>query len=490
MFSYSEFTDLKSAYKEPVSKDYRVFVNGKEVPVYTCRVSAYPFNRPWPGYQRSTEQAENASFVNLVSDEELKIEIQINREYKKAILKPYSKGIKLEEKNAAVSFNLCENGQFVFQTDSYHGCLHIFNSKPWECKNKADVTYYFGPGIHMPGSITLHDNESIYVDKDALVFGNIFAENAENIHIFGNGLFDDSCEERFSPHCYGKYPVGNVKFLDCKGIKLEGVLFRNSAMWCVNIFHCFDVELSDIKVFGQWRYNTDGVDIVNSQNVLLKDSFVHSFDDTVTIKAIDDYVETSCINITTENCVLWCDWGKPCEVGLETACKEYKNIIFRNCDVLRGGDNALDIQNGDCAEVSNVLFENINIDYNAYDTPEIIQKKDGEAYPARNEIAIPYLIRIRNDRFREQYPGHGAIPDFDRGDAEFAGVHDITYRNICVYYDEEIPKMCGKYNVPISIKSTVDGVRFYNIRISGIYINGKKLEEPIITAENADVYFE
>ena len=27
------------------SQDYKVYVNGEEIPVYTCRISAYPFNR-------------------------------------------------------------------------------------------------------------------------------------------------------------------------------------------------------------------------------------------------------------------------------------------------------------------------------------------------------------------------------------------------------------------------------------------------------------
>ena len=49
MFSASKFTHhyTKSVFKytEPISGDYKVYVNGQEIPVYTCRISAYPFNR-------------------------------------------------------------------------------------------------------------------------------------------------------------------------------------------------------------------------------------------------------------------------------------------------------------------------------------------------------------------------------------------------------------------------------------------------------------
>ena len=85
MYSYSEFTHHydKSVFKyvEPISEDYRVFINGEEIPVYTCRISKIPFNRPWPGYQRAVDQTEIVSFVNIVSDEPVNLDIQINKEY-------------------------------------------------------------------------------------------------------------------------------------------------------------------------------------------------------------------------------------------------------------------------------------------------------------------------------------------------------------------------------------------------------------------------
>lgn len=45
---------------------------------------------------------------------------------------------------------------------------------------------FSGPGIHFPGKITLKTGDKVYIDKDALVFGQIFAENADDVHIFGN----------------------------------------------------------------------------------------------------------------------------------------------------------------------------------------------------------------------------------------------------------------------------------------------------------------
>lgn len=488
MFAASEYrhhyTNSVFNYEEPLSQDYRVYINGVEAPVYTCRISAYPFNRVWTGFQRPIDQTELASFVNIVSDEDVTIEVEIERSFKNLLLKPYSKGVLPEVHGSRARFTLKDSGGYVLETDNYHHCLYIFNSRPIVCDDPGSVTHYFGPGVHFPGKITLHDNESVYLDKDALVFGCIFAENAKNIRIYGNGLLDDSGEERFCSHCYEAYANGNLKFYDCEDLKIEGVLLRNSAIWCINLFHCFHAELDGVKVFGQWRYNTDGADIVNSQDITIRNSFIHSFDDTITVKGIDRYINTDNRDMLFENCVLWCDWGRTCEIGIETACREYSNIVFRDCDILRGGSVALDIQNGDCAEVHDIRFENIRVEFNSFDTPEVYQRTDDMVYNAKDAVHIPHLIKIANKRFRNQHNAElWGVPLDLTAFVDLAGiksgcVHDVTIKNIHVYYDTDIPASDGRYKVPVDITSSMEGVEFYNIGISNITLtpmkNGKQ----------------
>ncbi len=499
MFTFSNFKHEweKSIFPcdVPKSKDYKVFVNGQEVSVYTCRISAYPFNTWWPGHQRSVNQSEIVSYVNLVSDEELEIEVEplTKKADGKIMIKPYSKEIAPKRVDNKIVFSLKENGAYVFEIDDYHGLLYIFNNKPVSCATPENVTYYFGKGVHFPGKITLKSNESVYVDKDALVYGCIFAENAENIHIYGNGLFDDSGEERFSEHCYEPYTNGNVKFYDCKNIRIEGVGFMNSAIWCINLFHCFDVEIDGINVFGQWRYNTDGIDIVNSQNITVKNSFVHSFDDTITVKGIDRYAFESNKNMLFEHCVLWCDWGKTCEIGLETAAHEYRNIIFRDCDILRGGNAACDIQNGDWADVHDITFENIRLELESFYTRGSYQETQEQVYTKKDEIEIARVLCIRNKRFREAYAflniadGQGDIP---LGDKRYASVHDIKIKDINVYCDEKIMRENGSQCVILDIRNSIPTTEYRDISVENVKLNGKRLFKEdmrvIVEAETAN----
>ena len=225
MIAFSDFGE-----KLPRSAAYRVWLNGTEVPVYTCRISAYPFNTWWPGHQRPLAQSELVSFVNLVSDEPISLEISpVDQNFEKVMLKPYSKGVKVAKRGEKIAFSLSENGGYVLELDDYHNCLYIFNNKPVPCEDPDTVTHFFGPGVHDAGKITLRSNESVYVDKDAYVYGCIYAENAENIRVFGNGIFDDSREERVNEGCYLQSTNGNIKLYDCKNVSLKGVGFTNSA---------------------------------------------------------------------------------------------------------------------------------------------------------------------------------------------------------------------------------------------------------------------
>lgn len=479
MYSYSKFehkwTKSYMKFEEPISEEFRVWVNGEEIPVYTCRISKYPFNRIWPGYQRHYNQSEGASFINLVGDEELVLEVETTNHYERLLIKPYSKNVCYKESEGKISFSLKEHGGYVLECDSYHHSLYIFYSKPIPAPKKEEVTYYFDAGIHFPGKITLKSNESVYIDKDALVYGCIYGEQAENIRIFGNGILDDSHEERVGNYCYEPYSNGNMKFYECSNVTIEGVGMKNSCEWCLGVFGCTGVTMDAIKIFGQWRYNTDGIDCVNSQNISIKNSFVHSFDDAITIKGLDRYIHLDNRNIEVENCVLWCDWGKCCEIGIETACREYSNISFRNCDILRGGNTALDISNGDCAEIHDITFENIRVEYNVFDTPEIYQRREEMVYDAVSEISVPNLVLIRNTPFRtprncECYGMTPEVAPIDLTGIRSRNIHDVCIKNILVYYDEGVPLKDSKPDIKCIIKVDEGTDEFESICISDISV--------------------
>ena len=481
MFSYSDFeykseTDIFRI-TVPLSEDYRVFAKGEEIPVYSCRISKYSFNTWWQGHQRSFDQSTLCSYINLVGDEAVTLKIEARKPHSRVMLKPYSKNVATTEENGMITVELKENGQFVLELDDHMGLLYIFYSKPITCPNTESVTHYFGPGVHFPKQIDLKSGDRVYIDKDAMVYGCLLAHDAENVEIFGNGIIDDSGEARFFSGGYDDYIVGNMRFFDCKNISIRGVGMSKSAAWCLSFFNCFDVSVENVKIFGQWRYNTDGIDICNCQNIYIKDSFVHSFDDSVTIKGVLQYQKTSNKNIHVEGCTLWCDWGKTCEIGIETACIEYENISFVNCDLLRPGNIACDISNGYTAYIHDVRFENIRVEYNSFDAPEQLQESDDMVYSRQGEVAIPALFVVHNNKFDNSggtnYETHSGNAIGDKT----AWVTDVVCKDITVYYDEGVPLTNGKPTISVTLCNSRPDARFKNITVENVVCNGKRLEK-------------
>ncbi|MBQ8164528.1 MAG: hypothetical protein IJZ94_01750 [Clostridia bacterium] len=442
---------------------YKVKVNGLTCDVHQARVSAMPFNRTWPGKQRSIDQTEIAGFICFEADEKVTLEVECNKAFKKAFVKPFSKNITTAAKGNIITFDITENGQYVLELDDDHEALHIFVNNVNDYADGENATYYFGPGVHFPGLIRVKSGDTVYVDKEAIVYGSILGESVHDVRIFGYGIIDGTYEERIIEHCYLPSTKGNIKFYDSHDILIEGVVLRNSAIWVISLFGCHNVDIENIKIIGQWRYNTDGVDICNSGDVVVRNSFIRAFDDVITIKGIPEYKHLPVGHIAVENCVMWCGWGRNIEIGIETYCTEFSNILFKNCELIHSSAACIDIQNGGVAEISDIKFENINVEYSNTCLPEIYHEYDEMKYEPGDRIGMPNLIYSDNFKF--------ILPETTEEEKNNYGVtHGIIYKNINVYLDEGLP-------MPrIHIGSRSADAIHYDFIIDGLYVNGKKIE--------------
>lgn len=446
-----------------VNEDYIVKINGRECGVRRCRVSALPFNRGWPGKQRDINQSECASYITFSADEIVHIEVRCKKNFSQAVVRPLSRGVTVDKEENIVRFELNKQGQYALELDDEHGALHIFFNKVYECPNKEKATYSFGPGVHFPGMIILRDNDSVYIDEEAIVYASLYSDGAQNIHIYGGGVLDGGQVARVTGNFYGHHDRGLVRIDNSSNIIIENVILTDSPNWVLSLFNCHDVRVNDIKIIGHWKYNTDGIDIVNCQNVSLSQSFIRAFDDVVAIKGIRDF-DGVIENITTEECVLWCGWGRTCEIGIETSAKAYKNIIFKNCDLIHNSAVAIDIQNGNCTNICDVCFENLNVEYQVSSLPEKYQFEDNTVYDSNGEIGMAYLIFSDNHTYYIQGEAW-------TGQSKNGYTHDVIYKNINVLLEEGLP-------YPKVLFASEEGnLPQKNILIEGLYINGVQITD-------------
>ena len=457
------FQLIASAESERYDADYSVRINGREAFVYAARVSAQPFNQIWPGYQRPVEQSELSSFVQAVSDEPLHFEVEVKKNFEEVKVRPLSKGITAEKKGRRVCFTIEQCGQYVLEADGHHGALHIFVD-PVQDKGhiRESATHYFPAGVHRAGRIPVRSGDRIYIERGAVVYGTVLAENVHDVVIAGGGILDGGEEERTNGHCYESDSGGCIRFYDSSDIRIEDAILRDSSNWILSMFRCSDIVIENVKLVGHWKYNNDGIDLSNCRNGLIKNCFVRSFDDGIVLKGIPGYEHDNVENILVENCVVWCEWGRSLEIGAETVADYYNGIVFINCDLIHNSAVCLDVQNRSNADIRGVLFEDIRAEYSRRQTPEQVQSERGQKYSRCGEIHVPVLIRFENAHYT----------DWDFSSRYPYGIsHDIRFRNISVISDEGLP-------VPACEFLGVDAEhKIRDIVIEDLTVNGRRMTD-------------
>ena len=447
------------------NEDYTVTLNGTPCPVRDCRVSAIPFNRPWPGKQRPADQTERAGYVTFSADEPVTVRVTRKQPFRNAVLRPLSKGVTPVKDGDAVTFTVTEQGQYSLEFDGTHNALHIFFNAPHPREDLPENTRVFEAGIHFPGVIELRDNEDIYIDPEAIVFGSLHsAGGAKNVRVFGGGVLDNSCEERVTEECYEDFTKGCVRLYDCENIRIEDVILTNSSTWACALFGCHNVTLDNVKIVGQWRYNTDGIDIVNCDNVTVKNCFIRTYDDTISVKGIYDY-QGVIENITVENCVLWNGWGQTLENGIEAQAKEYRNFVYRNCDIIHASGAAMSVNDGNNAYMHGFLFENIRVELQSDTLPQVLQKADAQVYDGYGKNIIPPIFCVRNAPYAIRNVYELSEDKVHRVKTALGKISDITFRNISVFTDS--PAIRPHMAVLAQEAGTITDISVENLQING-----------------------
>lgn len=448
---------------EKASSEYTVTCRGENVGFYSCDVSAHPLNQVWPGYQRPKSQTEKSAFVMLSSDDAVTLDISPKKSFEKVTVRPLSRKITPEVSDGTVKITFPSAGQYIVEFDNPHNTLAVFINPEKSFENDGDVLY-FGPGVHyFDKRIELSDNQTVFIDEGAVLYGALEAFDKKNIKIVGYGIIDNSLMKR--EHEINGCSVlkkdrnddsGNPIFLErCENVLIEGITIVDSSGWNVYLDGCHDITVDNIKIIGQWRYNADGVDFCNCQRGVIKNSFLRTFDDCITVKGFKRNNHLPCEDILADGCVLWCDWGRALEVGAETSAPYMKNITFRDCDIVFGTHIMMDVQHGDRATVENVRFEDIRAEYRKTAEAPLLQESCEETYKNLDAAYMPSLFEII------------AIKTMWAIDEESGVMKNIYFKDISVTTEDgRIPK--GARICSTDGETRIRDVHFENISVNGL----------------------
>lgn len=466
-------------------QDFLVKVNGKEVTLDRARVSKVPFNRRWPGHQRPLDQTELINFLSLSSNEPLNFEILPKNPFEKVVIRPLEAGIKPTVDNGIISFTVENPQYFTVECFGRNNALHIFID-PMEEKTEDENVIYFGRGEHFVDTVFLESNQTLYLDEGAVVYGCIKAIDAENIKIKGRGILDNSKNkekilfevEDSANDCAIKNAKRQhtVQLEYCTNVEIEGITIRDSLVYNIRPIACKNLTIKNVKIIGCWRYNSDGIDMHNCEDVLIENCFIRTFDDSICIKGFDCYYEGDVEeavkkamyrngkaydifkNVLVKNCVIWNDWGKCLEIGAETRAEEISDITFENCSIIHVSAAVLDSFNIDYAFVHDITYKNISVEYDEIIPELILQRSDKDEYKISNPDYAPDLISVIT-AYHYEYSAGGSR----RGKTE-----KINFENIRLYSRQ---KPTFKFEGFDETHLTKD------ILIKNVYWNGSLLEE-------------
>lgn len=428
-------------------KRFSVKLDGQVVDVHQARVSAFPMNQVWNGKQRNIDQTEIAYFVTFDFADIVELEIELIAEGISTLeIRPSKFEINNTVKDNVIKLKLTEAKHFTVEVNGSHHALHVFSNRELSYQ-KQEEDIYFGKGEHFPGLICPKSNQTIYIAEEATVYGAIFINRADNVKIIGRGILDSSRLKRGIEAVSGEeggeaaQKLHELGFSDldiqysgavvayaCNDLSISGIIIKDSMFWTLIVRNnCSNVLIENVKIIGQWRYNSDGINICCSENVIIKNCFIRSYDDCFVVRGayLGDAGNTT--NVLVENCVMWCDWGISLEIWTGDKSTRIEGISFENNYLIHLSHTAIDIMTwygSDNTYIGNIKYKNIFIDSDDFYPASVFQKDDIDKYECGTESQEPLLMKISCAKLGKNAGNQKHIPSQD------LSVYNLHYENI------------------------------------------------------------
>lgn len=487
-------TIYPAADRSLLSPDFTMQIGGHDVPVYLLKVApedASGRNSAMDDKIDTANYFDRAAFTYFDTAAGINATITYKAPVNAARLLPASANGRVSFSEQTIQLSLGGPGNYTLEVNhQLVRTLHIF-ANPVErdapSPHAANVFYlapgahlgnslnvpatatviYFAPGMHTIDNLVLHDGQTVYIAGGAVVsivisdaepFSTNMSSNGiqktrlykqpgikvqgSNITVRGRGVLDGS-------HTAGKY----LMRIQGQNIRLEGIILQDAGTWTMPMLYSNGVTVTNLKLLG-YRANSDGMDIVSSQNVTIEGCFIRTLDDDIVIKTItqDPNAKTEtdeARNIQVRGNVIWSEVAHALTIG--TQVEAYVNTIsFIDNDIIHhlGRTEAMSIDLEGSGDAGNVRFEDIRLDTsrNPYD-------KNGVS----RDIA---LMTTKNKVWQR-------ATDLER---PLGHVHGVTFSNVQITSTTS-PK------VQIRLLGTDDQSNIQDVKFERVTFNGRPLSK-------------
>ncbi|MCC6796557.1 MAG: right-handed parallel beta-helix repeat-containing protein [Candidatus Hydrogenedentes bacterium] len=259
-------------------------------------------------------------------------------------------------------------------------------------------------GDYVSGTIHLKSNVTLYIAKDSVLRASrsgadydpphfIYCQGANRVSIAGPGKIlgegdawwtppraaapttppaEFNLKEMESTHFLAKRkkvpnrPSPLIRLQDCTHVKMSNLIVENSPGWTVMLDHCDRVKIDRVILNNNYHgENTDGIDVVGSNDVEITRCFVSTGDDGIVLKnGFAKELSRPMTNVRIANCAIRS--GANCiKIGTET-WSNISDVRISECELFTEeiwpwGLAAIAIESVDGAHVKNITAENISV---------------------------------------------------------------------------------------------------------------------------------
>ncbi len=412
---------------EPASPDYTVAVEGREVFVYLAKVL----------------HAGPASFAYFDFSGTVNVAVTAKRKVDSAVVRPLSAGIKPAVEGNTIRFSLSKPCNLSIELNGgIERPLLLFANPPEADPPKPGDpnVIYFGPGVHEVGTTRVPSGKTVYIAGGAVVRGKILPdekpvqernwagnkvytnlfilEKVTGVRFRGRGIMDMS-----TLPWHSKCPI---VISGASDVQVEGIIIKDSPCWVVAMFGSKNVTVTNVKEVCH-RENSDGIDIVNSQDVVVDGCFLRNNDDEICVKTCSPPPAGESKNIVVRNCVVWNDRAYGLGITYETRVN-VSNVLFSNCDVIHDmGIASLAAHVSDSGTMSDIRFEDIRVEDTRNRLIRLWIGKDMWGHD-------PERGHIKGVSFRNVSVVGGPFPGSELSGSDDAhGIQGVTFDNLRVH---------------------------------------------------------
>jgi hypothetical protein len=314
---------------------------------------------------------------------------------------------------------------------------------------------YVPAGIYLIGNLELKSDVALYLEGGAVLrFTGVKSDytvhwykdsqkrditwwlhtsvGADNVKIYGRGTIDGNGKYSTTTHNFANnilVPMAATNFT------LDGPIVRDSGSWAITPARSNDLTFRNFKMFNRLDMGeNDGIDINESQNVVVQHAIGIGLDDPFTTKTWDQTVDISrswpgtpepVKNVVFDDLISWtvC-YGFKVGMGV---LQPQDGVVFKN-SVVYDASVGIGINHGaGTPAASNIVFDNIDIERLSYTNDS---RRTWLAFFVKDATQVgggPITgVTVKNIRIRDK----GTTLSQIKGMSSSSSISDLTFENI------------------------------------------------------------